>query len=74
MSDYRELAASTVRYQLANVIRASLGAKAMTTRQWADVIRYVTGESTPVMSMREGVAQKVLDFYEIVSRPRGSLN
>ena len=58
----------SVRFRLAHAIRTSVRAGEITTRQWADIIRHVTGSVVPVMDMGEGTAQKVLDFIEIERR------
>jgi len=68
------IADDAVRQRLTMAILNSLRDGAMLPSHWADIIRYVTGTVTPVMDMREGVAQKVLDFYEIEERKRVRLN
>lgn len=65
---------NTVRYRLAHVVRTTVRAGEMLPRHWVDIIRYVTGDVTPVLQMREGVAQKVLDFYEVEERKQMRLN
>ena len=64
----------SVRFRLAHAIRTSVRAGEITTRQWADIIRHVTGSVVPVMDMTEGMAQKVLDFIEIEERKQVRLN
>lgn len=68
------IADDAVRYRLAHAIRTTVRAGEMLPSHWADIIRYVTGDVTPVMQMREGVAQKVLDFYEVEERKQTRLN